>query len=225
MFLAFFFKKVIFADIRFLSSGCGEIKRMVYWDMMQDKGKIGKYHFVTHFPPLWTDALLLLFFFFWWISSWWTVEHVMWWAFFLFVKPHPSPELNWKLNIYWRKCILEKNENKQKMFACLAAPYVLCHRATLSICSLFKKGKRCFSHVNAQTIEMAHMHEHWTCASFISLLIWRLTKYKVRLWRQCSLIWFGNDVRECVYVCVIVDLPGLAEAQQLWKGKEKNLLM
>lgn len=116
MFFAFFFKKVIFADIRtwLLSSGCGEIKRMVYWDMMQDKGKIGKYHFVTHFPPLWTDALFFSLFFFWWISSWWTVEHVMWRAFFLFVKP-PLPWAKLKTkhllkkNAFWKKRKQTKN--------------------------------------------------------------------------------------------------------------------
>ena len=41
VFCFLFKKKVIFADIRarLLSSGCGGVKRMVYWDTMQDKGK------------------------------------------------------------------------------------------------------------------------------------------------------------------------------------------
>lgn len=65
-----------------------------------------------------------------------------------------------------------------------------------------KKKKRCFPPLprNTQTIEMAHMHEHWTCASFISLVVQRSAKYKVKSQImknvKCRLIWFGNDVWE-----------------------------
>lgn len=143
MFFAFFFKKVIFADIRtwLLSSGRGGMKRMVYWDMMQDKGKIGKYYFVTHFPPLMNWCIC--FFFVDFISmDCWTCNVMSFFLLCLTPPPLPWAKLKTK-HLLKKKCILEKKKTNKKCFACFAAPHVLCHRATLSICSLFfkKKGK------------------------------------------------------------------------------------
>lgn len=58
-----------------------------------------------------------------------------------------------KENAFWKK----RKQTKNDFFACFAAPYVLCHWATLINHCLKEKM---FPHVNAQTIEMAHMHEH-----------------------------------------------------------------
>lgn len=65
---------------------------------------------------------------------------------YLFAKA-PSPEPNWKT--FEENAFLKKKENKQKvifffLFACFAAPYVLCHRPTLSIYSLLKEKKNSF---------------------------------------------------------------------------------
>lgn len=65
-------------------------------------------------------------------------------SFFLFVKPPPPPWDKLKMKHLFKKMHFgKKNGNKKWLFfACFAAPYVLCHRANLSICSLLKKKKK-----------------------------------------------------------------------------------
>lgn len=104
---------------------------------------------------------------------------------YLFAKA-PSPEPNWKT--FEENAFLKKKENKQKViffffFVCMFCCPICFVSPGHSINLFIVKRKKEFLPHNAQTIEMAHLHEHWTCASFISLLVQRLAKYKVKYWR------------------------------------------
>lgn len=105
--------------------------------------------------------------------------------------------------------------------------YVLCHRATLlSICSLFlKKEKRKREDVFPRNAQIFRDGSYaWTRDEQVLY-----HRFRGRLMKniKCSLIWFGNDVRVCVWekervcVCVCVCWPPTSDRSTaaLKKGK------
>lgn len=156
---------MIFADIRTWLCRVDEgVKQMVCWDTL-GKGKIGKY---TVFPPLWTDAFVF------------TVLHLdglfTVWCNELFPSlsnPSTPSQIENETVVEENAFFGGKKLRKKKTFLHVLLPlYVLCHRATLSICSL--KKRRCCPPCNAQTIELDHMHEHWTsklCKFYIDIVL------------------------------------------------------
>lgn len=143
------------------------------------KAKIGKY-FVTHFPPFlnWCIRFFMDFI----LTDCLTCNELL----PSLLNP-PPPELNWKQNICWRKCILEKKENKQKIIILhVLLPLMFCVTGPLY------QSVHCLKKEEVVSPHIAHKLLRWLiCMNiehvqvFISLLVQRLAKYKeVRLWRR-----------------------------------------
>lgn len=88
-------------------------------------------------------------------------------------RPPPLLALKWKTfveeNAFWGNGVGGAGQTKWRMTFCmLYCPfYIFCHWATLSIFFIvFKKIMSPPPHITV-TIEMAPMHDHWTCASFL----------------------------------------------------------